>query len=624
MAGNIFQNPCPFSPRFCACLFVMTIKPTYPHIVCSLGFACAFAALAASAHAASDKNSGKSHRIAETQQETTITGTDGRQTTVKSATLFLTGPEARIRETPATTPAPAEKNAAAPFANVMASEEKDLAAKSLLEMGELLRSQDKPEAIVYFEKAGAGGNGYAYYWLGDIYQWGRFKEVEKNLPKALEYYHKAAAKNVQPALDSLARMYEEGEGVEKNLAKAAEYYRLCAECSVGCPGTQQAAQEKLAKIYAEIYAGGKGDPKNLAKAISYFEKQTCDYYPAAIFGDIYRTQAEAETDPAKAAALYAKAAKVYTHAIRDHREGDTVARYQLGRLYAAGKGVTADAAQSAQLIQEAAKLGYTPAKFEAEHPTAKSVAINPDQATVDMIQAAAEAGNPQAQYELGTILLSGTGAEKKAEEALKWYRLAAKQNNADAQYALGKMYAAGDGVKKSRDRAFEYFNMAAEQKHPEAAFEVAKATENENKAFELYTAAASGGVPGAQYALGNMFATGKSVPVDFAKASKYYQAAAEQGDLKSQLALLKMYFRIHHKTMLEDVGPLRSFPLPEPYEIFKYAQNAAEKSDPLGQYYLGLCYTEGIGVEIDPTKAMAALENASGSNKDVSTPMSSR
>ncbi len=108
----------------------MTMKPTYPHIVCSLGFACAFAFFSSHASAGSDKIPGKSHRIAEAQQETTITGMNGRQTTVKSTTLFLTGPEARISETPATTPVTAEKKADAPFANAMATGEKDLAAKS--------------------------------------------------------------------------------------------------------------------------------------------------------------------------------------------------------------------------------------------------------------------------------------------------------------------------------------------------------------------------------------------------------------------------------------------------------------------------------------------------------------
>ena len=590
-----------------------------PLIVPALGLALL---LTAAPGSASDKNSGKSHRIAETQQETTVTGTNGRQTTVKSTTLFLTGPEARIHETPATTPEPVEKKAPEPFAEVMATKEKNPAAKSWLEMGNLLCSQHNPEAIGYFEKAGAGGSGLAYYYLAEIYKEGKLG-VEKNLPKAIEYYRKAAAKNDLSALETLAGRYETGDGVEKNPAKAAEYYRICADRGVqhwpGAPWDD--VEAKLAKMYA----GGRGIPKNLAKAIYYLEKSEMAK-EKSIFGEIYRQQAEAESDPAKAAEFYAKAAEVYSYVLRDDEEGDPVAYYQLGQLYAAGKGVTADAAKSAQLIQEAAKLGYLPAKFEAEHPTAKSVAIHPDQAAVDMIRAAAEAGNPQAQYELGTILLSSTGAEKKPEEALKWYRMAAKQNNADAQYTLGKMYAAGDGVKKSRDRAFEYFNMAAEQKHPEAAFEVAKFLENGNsaKAFEFYTTAAAAGVPGAQYALGKMFATGKSVPVDFEKSSKYYQAAAEQGDLNSQLTLLKMFFRIHNRLDVEDIQPLMSFPLPEPYAIFKYAQNAAEKSDPLGHYYLGLCYTKGIGVEIDPAKAMAALENASGANKDASTPISSR
>jgi len=413
----------------------MTIRPTYPHSVCSLGFACAFAALAAPANAACE---GPSRRIAEAQQSTTIADTNGRQHVVKSTTQFLTGPEAHIPETPADTQEPAEKKADSVFATVMATEEKNRAAKSQLEMGELLRSQDKPEAIGHFEKAGANGNGLAYYRLAEIYKDGKLG-VEINLPKAIEYYRKAAAENDMAALETLAEMYESGDGVEKNFAKAAEYYRIGADRGVGCPGTQANVQTKLAKMYAE----GRGVPKNLAKAIYYSEKS--DNAQETIFGDIYRSQAEAESDPEKANALYAKAAKVYTDARRDNKN-DSVARYQLGRLYASGKGVTADAAQSAQLIQEAAELGYLPAKFEAEHPSAKSVAIHPDQATVEMIRAAAEAKNAQAQYELGTMLLSGTGVEKNPEEALKWYRLAAKQNSADAQYALGLCSSKGIGV----------------------------------------------------------------------------------------------------------------------------------------------------------------------------------
>lgn len=43
---------------------------------------------------------------------------------------------------------------------------------------------------------------------------------------------------------------------------------------------------------------------------------------------------------------------------------------------------------------------------------------------------AAEAGQPVAQFELGSIYFNGKGAERNPKEALRWFRLAAEQNHA--------------------------------------------------------------------------------------------------------------------------------------------------------------------------------------------------
>jgi len=582
----------------------------YPHTVFSPSIAFVLAALAASAACpvAKAEKASVAPRIAKIQQDVIIGDSKRKPSVVKSTTLILTGPEARIQNPPepvAVDTTPVEKKQAAPSdVDVMASEDGNFVAKSQFEMGELLRSQHNPEAIGWYEKAGANGHAFALYMLGYIYQSGE-PGTEKDLPLAIEYYRKAAAKRHLGALDALARIYETGDGVEKNPAKAAEYCRIGVEEGVGCPGTKAVLAQKLSRMYAE----GQGVPKSLRKAVFYADKGSDGAdLEGKLFGDIYRLQAEAESDPEKANALYAKATKIYT----DAQDEKPAARYQLGRLYATGRGVPADADKSAQLIKEAADLGYLPAKFEVEHPTAKALGISSDQASVDMVRAAAEAAQPQAQYELGTMLLSGIGVEKNPGEAMKWYRLAAKQNNADAQYALGKMLAEGIGGKRDKDGACEYFKKAAEQKHPEAAFEVAKIYESGDKAVAFYTEAAEGGVAGAQYALGKMFAAGKSVPVDLVKSSKYYRAAADQGDLKAQLTLLKIFFRIHNRTDVEDVQALMAFPRPAPGDIFKYAQNAAENSEPLGQYYLGLCYSNGIGVEKNPSEAIAWLGKASG------------
>ena len=508
------------------------------------------------------------------------------------------------------TPTEVDKKAL-PLAGSIESEETSFGPKALFQMGELLYYQQKPEAIECYEKAGAAGYAFAYYRLGNIYYRRRLEGVERNISKAIEYYKKAASRKELAALEDLGEIYQKGEGVEKNLLKAAEYYRIAADEGIGCPGTKGVVQAKLAKMYAI----GEGVPKNLAKAISYAEKSwgviqigTSDL----IFADIYRSQAEAEPDPVKAKALYVKAAKVYADVNKDKNEPAAAALYQLGRLFASGKGVVANKAEAERLIKEAADQNYPLARFEIERPVAKLLEGNSDQAMVDLIRSAAEGGHPQAQYEYGTMFEFGHGVGKSQEEAIKWYKLSANQNNAAAQYALGKMYATGDAVKKSSDRAFEYFKKAADQKHPAAIFEVAKYSKNDGKAVELYMKAAESGESEAQYALGKMFATGRGVPVDFTKSSQYYRAAADQGDLKSQLVILKMFFRIHNRTDADGLQGLKPYASTDSSDIFRFAKTAAEKAGPLGQYYLGMCYSDGIGVEKNPAEALVWLGKASG------------
>ena len=48
-------------------------------------------------------------------------------------------------------------------------------------------------------------------------------------------------------------------------------------------------------------------------------------------------------------------------------------------------------------------------------------------------------------------------------QAVRWYRRAAEQGNAQAQYNLGSLYEAGNGVKKDLGKAIEWFRKAAKQ-----------------------------------------------------------------------------------------------------------------------------------------------------------------
>ena len=82
-------------------------------------------------------------------------------------------------------------------------------------------------------------------------------------------------------------------------------------------------------------------------------------------------------------------------------QGNAIAQYNLGAMYAKGQGVPKD-------YKEAVKW----------------------------FRLAAEQRNAIAQYNLGLMYVNGQSAPKDYKEAVNWYRLAAEQGNVKAQYNL--------------------------------------------------------------------------------------------------------------------------------------------------------------------------------------------
>ena len=74
----------------------------------------------------------------------------------------------------------------------------------------------------------------------------------------------------------------------------------------------------------------------------------------------------------------------------------------------------------------------------------------------------AEAGDAEAQTDLGFMYANGLGVPQDYTEALKWYRKAAIQGYTKAQYALGAMYANGIGVPQDYVQSYAWFQLAAE------------------------------------------------------------------------------------------------------------------------------------------------------------------
>jgi hypothetical protein len=85
----------------------------------------------------------------------------------------------------------------------------------------------------------------------------------------------------------------------------------------------------------------------------------------------------------------------------------------------------------------------------------------------------ADAGDPQAQFELGHAYESGSGVQQDDAVAMDWYRKAAEHGSAQAQNSLGVMYAQGRGAQRDTDEAVRWYRKAAKQGLAEAMYNVA-------------------------------------------------------------------------------------------------------------------------------------------------------
>ncbi len=135
---------------------------------------------------------------------------------------------------------------------------------------------------------------------------------------------------------------------------------------------------------------------------------------------------------------------------------------------------------------------------------------------VTVLIAAAESGNPAAQFALGVRYESGQGIGKDYPKAATWYRKSADQGFADAKNNLGCLYLLGWGVPPDYQLAALLFEQAAEQGHA-----------------------------GAQNNVGSLYYRGVVVSRNYKVAAKWYHQAAQQGQEIAQLNLALMYAHGH-------------------------------------------------------------------------------
>jgi uncharacterized protein len=149
----------------------------------------------------------------------------------------------------------------------------------------------------------------------------------------------------------------------------------------------------------------------------------------------------------------------------------------------------------------------------------------------------ANAGNAEAQFELGNMYKYGEGVPEDYVEAVKWWRLAAEQGYGFAQNELGHTYIRGIDVPKNDFEAVKWFRMSAEQGSTNSQYNLGQiyefgswVIEDDAEAAKWYRLAADQGYFPAQLRLGIMYAKGSGVAEDYVLAYMWWNLAAAQGN----------------------------------------------------------------------------------------------
>lgn len=113
----------------------------------------------------------------------------------------------------------------------------------------------------------------------------------------------------------------------------------------------------------------------------------------------------------------------------------------------------------------------------------KAVRLQQYKEAVSLFREAAQAGHPEAQYQLANLYLQGRGTAKDAAKARQWFERAAEQGHAGAQFGLAQLIAQNEP-----ERAQDLLAASAEQNYRSAKIALQRsaptATVNLNAPFE--------------------------------------------------------------------------------------------------------------------------------------------
>lgn len=209
--------------------------------------------------------------------------------------------------------------------------------------------------------------------------------------------------------------------------------------------------------------------------------------------------------------------------------------------------------ESAKMLKDLSDKGVSEAKILLAVLQFNGVGIEKDKVSaVRLLEEAVDAGNPEAMWRLGWLLLEQNELAKltKNKSAIALIERAANNNIGDAQLMLGNIYREGRIKPRDYKLSVYWYENAANQNVVEAFHSLGVAYYNGwgvrldyEKAAHFLSLASQEGYTRSTFNLATMYRDGKGVTKDLEKAHHLFLLAAKEGNIDAMTQVSQDYFK---------------------------------------------------------------------------------
>jgi len=426
-------------------------------------------------------------------------------------------------------------------------------------------------AFLVAKKAASDGNVEAALLLGLMYDYGI--SVPASPSDAVSWYEKAASNPV--GAFALGTHLSLGTGIGKDVAKGQALLQQAATAGFSYANLNLAVMQQQ---------DGKAFLPELEKALSLGNSTA-----GLLLADYYLSLANNEQQMKQAHDIYQHIAEM----------GDREAQLKLAYMLEHGMGGPVDLINAQKWYVAAAEQGQPVAQYLMGHLNQLGrLDKQPDYEQAKKWYSSAQTNYAPAAVALGFVYDT---VEDDYQHALAGYELAAKSGDSVGQFNAGLIYAKGKGRPVDFAKAVDMYTKAAEQGHIQAMVQLGDVYLNglhdQEKALDWYKKAADLGDRDALYQLGLLSETGVATGLDYSEAVKYYQLAANKGNANAKLALARMY----------------QYGLGVPKDLSQSAKlykELADQDNAYAQYQLATFYYDGAMGKRMPEQGMQLLQMA--------------